>query len=213
MKDDPFNEESRKNLPGAQTDEAVDLERLAAELIAQQWGITRAPFIEDDPGFTKYDRRWEIYGAQPWDDLPKPEFALANDVLLLWAATAQNSRSFEHTFYLCLTANGRDRSGALTGLPVVKDMPCTDERASKEAKRTAKWIGSLLANPDYWPSAGGHALAHAPRLRQLRSIFLVEAKWTEPRYLIQPVMAARARAFSELDDTPSEYESLRQCDV
>ena len=73
----------------------------------------------------------------------------------------------------------------------------------------AKWLERLLDRPDCWPFArlrhgSNHAGLHAPRLRELRKIFLVEAKWTEARYLVQPMMAARERAFEALDDTPSE---------
>merc|ERR1712129_345830 len=50
---------------------------------------------------------------------------------------------------------------------------------------------------------GGRAAhAHTPRLRRLRAIFLVQSKWTEARYLIQPVMAAHEDAFGELTDWP-----------
>ena len=42
-------------------------------------------------------------------------------------------------------------------------------------------------------------------MRRLRAIFLVEAKWTEARHLIQPVMAAHERAFDELNDTSRRF--------
>ena len=71
----------------------------------------------------------------------------------------------------------------------------------------AKWLERLLDRPDCWPFAKGDAGPHAPRLCQLRKIFLVEAKWMEARYLVQPMMVARERAFFALDDSsppPSE---------
>ena len=183
---------------------------VAAHELAWQWGTTPAPPLETDPGFTKHDGRFNISGKEP-EKVLESRHSLADDTLKLWAATPQNQRSFEYTFYSCLIAV----DGVLTGLPVTKDMPGNTEREAPEAKRTAKWLCSLLANPDRWPSSNGgrHAGAHAPRLHRLRTIFLVESKWTSPRYLIQPVMAARARAFAVLDDTPDEYDDLRQCDV
>ena len=44
-------------------------------------------------------------------------------------------------------------------------------------------------------------------MRRLRAIFLVEAKWTEARHLIQPVMAAHERAFDELTDSSRHFAS------
>ena len=202
VKDDPYNEVLRENLPGVLTNEAGVICRVAADQLARQWGTTPAPPTETDPGFTKSDGRFNVSGKQPWEKLVESQYSLADDTLRLWAATPQNLRSFEQTFYSCLVAV----DGGLNGLPVTNDMPDTEEREKPEAKRTAKWLCSLLVNPDRWPSSNGgrHAAAHAPRLHRLRTIFLVESKWTEPRHLIQPVMAARARAFDVLDDTSDQ---------
>ena len=79
----------------------------------------------------------------------------------------------------------------------------------------SKWLERLLDRPEFWPFSrskygntnGDPAGPHAPRLRELRKIFLVEAKRTEARYLVQPMMVVRERAFFALDDSsppPSE---------
>ena len=193
--------QNRKVQPGAQANEAIDLEATAEEQLDQHGGMKHMPYMENDPGVMQCDRRDEVYGAKPWLDLPPSKHALTNEVLLLWGSLAQDARAFENVCFLCLTA---DDKGGHTGLQTVKDMPFASEGNSKEARSTAKWLDRLLQRPDYWPGARGHAGPHALRLRQLRNIFLVEAKWTEARYLIQPMMAARERAFYELDDTPSE---------
>ena len=210
--DDPYNVVLHKNLPGVLTNEAGVLGRLAAEQIAREWGTTCTP-----SGTTPASRSATGGSMSPENSRGSCSKSPCSRSRTIRCSSGQprprTCGASSTPFYLCLVAVGGDRSGVLTGLPVTKNMPCTEERGKAEAKHTTKWLCSLLANPDNWPSGGRHAAAHAPRLRQLRSIFLVEPKWTAPRYLIQPVMAARARAFSVLDDTPGEYDDLRQCDV
>ena len=139
-------------------------------------------------------------------DLPPAQYALENSVLLLWGSLAQSARAFEDKCFRSMTA---EHEGGLTGLPMVTNMPITNAGATPQAKNMAKWLERLLDRPECWPfSRSRHGCTsaglHAPRLRELRKIFLVEAKWTEARYLVQPMMVARERALCMLDDTPSE---------
>ena len=197
-KDDVFNTTMRGNLPGAKCKEAGVLCHVAAHELALQWGTTPHPTLETDPVFTMHSCRFNISGAKP-EKVFESDHSLDDDALTLWANTPQDKRAFEHAIYLCLIAV----DGECTGLPVVDDMP-GGGFVEKQAKLMAKWLCSLLAMPDYWPTTGCHAQAHAPRMHRLRAMFLVESKWTEARHLIQPVMAAHAYAFDELNDTSNE---------
>ena len=133
VKDDPYNEVLRENLPGVLTNEAGVICRVAADQLARQWGTTPAPPTETDPGFTKSDGRFNVSGKQPWEKLVESQYSLADDTLRLWAATPQNLRSFEQTFYSCLVAV----DGVHTGLPVASDMPDTRHREARETRGKA----------------------------------------------------------------------------
>ena len=144
------------------------------------------------------DLRECIYGVKPWLDLQPAKHALKNEVLLLWGSLAQSARAFENVCFRCMTA---EDEGGNTGLQMVMDMPLANVGCTKQAKSTAKWLERLLNRPDCWPFAKGDAGPHAPRLCQLRKIFLVEAKWMEARYLVQPMMWWRANAPSACSTT------------
>ena len=199
--DDPWSQRNRRSQPCAQTNEAVSLENTAVALLDQQGGMKFMPYLDKDPGVMQQDLRECIYGVKPWLDLQPAKHALKNEVLLLWGSLAQSARAFENVCFRCMTA---EDEGGNTGLQMVMDMPLANVGCTKQAKSTAKWLERLLNRPDCWPFAKGDAGPHAPRLCQLRKIFLVEAKWMEARYLVQPMMAARERAFEALDETPSE---------
>ena len=203
--DDIYHTSRRGDLKGAKCKEAGFLCQKAARELAEEWGTHPHPDIDTDPGFLMDYCRFNISGGRQ-EKVRESQCSLDDDTLTLWANSPQDTRSFEHAIFTCLY----EPNGGPTGLSVVNDMPGSGFE-EKQAMLMAKWLTNLLAMPDFWPSTTGRAAhAHAPRLRRLRAIFLVQSKWTEARYLIQPVMAAHEDAFSELADWPCHPPSYER---
>ena len=203
--DDIYHTSRRGDLKGAKCKEAGFLCQKAARELAEEWGTHPHPDIDTDRGFLMDYCRFNISGGRQ-EKVRESQCSLDDDTLTLWANSPQDTRSFEHAIFTCLY----EPNGGPTGLSVVNDMPGSGFE-EKQARLMAKWLTNLLSMPDFWPSTTGRAAhAHAPRLRRLRAIFLVQSKWTEARYLIQPVMAAHEDAFSELADWPCHPPSYER---
>ena len=200
--EDIFHTSRRRDQKGVTCKEAGFLVHKASRELAEEWGTQPHPGIDTDPGFLMAYCRFFISGGRQ-EEVRESQCSLDDDTLTLWANSPQDTRSFQHAIFTCLY----EPNGGPTGLSVVNDMPGSGFE-EKQAMLMAKWLTNLLAMPDFWPSTTGRAAhAHAPRLRRLRAIFLVQSKWTEARYLIQPVMAAHEDAFSELTDSPRHFAS------
>jgi len=203
--EDVFHTSRRRDQKGVTCKEAGFLVHKASRELTDEWGTQPHPGIDTDPGFLKDYCRFFISGGKQ-EEVRESQCSLDDDALKLWANTPQDTRSFQHAIFTCLY----EPNGGQTGLAVVNDMPGSGFE-EQQPKLMAKWLTNLLAMPDVWPSTTGRAAhAHTPRLRRLRAIFLVQSKWTEARYLIQPVMAAHEDAFGELTDWPCHPPSYER---